>query len=88
MHEALSNSIPVIAYKRGCIEQFISDRNGKVINLSDNFVDKTEAIILKWVSDSDLFHTISLNALDSYLKKKKLNYLRLCNLAEKLLCND
>jgi len=85
IHEALSNGIPVITYKRGCIEQFISSKNGFGVSPSENFVNLAEKVILNWISDPNLFQSISINAFNSYQKYKSLNNQRFRKLVDEIL---
>jgi glycosyltransferase involved in cell wall biosynthesis len=53
--EAMANSIPVIAWERGCISSLITEDMDRVVDRSDKFVPAAVSQIARWVEDHDLY---------------------------------
>jgi glycosyltransferase involved in cell wall biosynthesis len=62
-HEAMSVGVPVIAFGRGCISEFIGADCGKVIDQSAPFVSTAIEQISNWLDDPSSFEAASKGAL-------------------------
>jgi glycosyltransferase involved in cell wall biosynthesis len=62
IHEAMSRSVPVIAYSRGCIPQFISDDVGMAIDPKMDFYSQALVRIQSWLSNLTEYQQISKRA--------------------------
>jgi hypothetical protein len=81
--EALSHSLPVIAYARGCIASDIPHKVGLVIPVQEEFVDHALAQLRQWISDPNAYYDCANAAaqLSSKLHEcAKIGYIQLVNL--------
>lgn len=68
LHEAMSRAIPVIAYGRGCIPEFIGPDCGLVIDPAAPFVPEALAQIEAWLVDPATFEAASQAAARRFAK--------------------
>ncbi len=59
VHEAMSRSIPVIAYGRGAIPEIIGPECGKIIDPTEPFLPAALAQIMAWQADAPAFEAVS-----------------------------
>lgn len=67
-HEAMSRSVPVIAYEQGCIPEIIGEDCGKLIKLNNDFVMEASIQIEEWRRNPDRFHQVCRAARRQYEK--------------------
>lgn len=58
-HEAMCRNLPVIAYGRGCIVEFVDQGSGLVIDTNDDFVPEALAQIKQWLYSSETYQFAS-----------------------------
>ena len=66
--EALSHSVPVIAYDRGCISEVLGCMCGKVINKKKFFAPEACEHIKQWINDPNSFKKASHGAFHRFYK--------------------
>jgi len=67
IHEAMATGLPVIAWRRGCIKEIISNESGFVINQEDNFVRFASERILLWALSPKEYQRVSVCAHNRFL---------------------
>ena len=62
LHEALSQSVPVIAIQKGCVNQVVNSENGLTISDSEDFPLAAMKKIEEWIMHPSEYQRISLNS--------------------------
>ena len=87
IHEAISHSIPVIAYGRGCIPEIIGLDCGLVIDPVEPFAPKAADQLQRWSSDASKFREVSNAASARFAQSHDKNMGRREVLLNKILNN-
>ncbi|MCK5229490.1 MAG: glycosyltransferase family 4 protein [Desulfobulbaceae bacterium] len=68
--EALSYGVPVICFKRGCIENIVDSKCGMLVMQDANFIKLASSYIIKCLKDTDLYREYSRSAIVRAIKIK------------------
>jgi len=63
--EAMSAGVPILSFKRGCIDSQIGS-GGEVFPGEDDFVNRSIETLTRWLKDPSDYQAYSKNALDQY----------------------
>jgi len=70
IHEALAFGIPVIAYDKGCISEIVNSNFGFTIDVTENFIDKSTELILKWIKNPNRFNKMRKQAIQQSMDRQ------------------
>lgn len=68
--EALQEGVPVIAYGRGVIPEYIDERCGYVVDIDEEFTKATLPILKQWITKPDELHAMRENASSRFSEIK------------------
>jgi len=70
IHEAMEKGIPVIAFRKGCIDEIIESDSGNVIDINNNFTDTAVKHITYWIKNPDNFNQIKIDTQKKFENTK------------------
>ena len=65
--EAMREGLPVIAYGRGAIAEYVDECCGHVVPVEGNFVDESQRVLRKWCEEPELLQEASKMARQRFL---------------------
>lgn len=84
-HEAMSHGVPVIAYGRGCIPEFIGTECGLVIDPSLPFIQPALVQLKQWLVNIDAYKAVSRSSIERFACAHAVNSFRWCELEKEIL---
>jgi glycosyltransferase involved in cell wall biosynthesis len=87
-HEAMSRGIPVIAYGRGCIPEFVESDCGLVVRPEQEFVPVSLAQIEAWLTDPESFERATVAAAQRFKRTVEESRVHLRDFVDELTRSD